>query len=82
MEPKDFLGLSGVPVVIGLTALTKPFLPDKRLWPVAAMLYAILWSLLLSVILHTDPINACAVGVITGLTANGLYSGVKTISNE
>lgn len=79
MELKDFIGISGVPIVVALVAATKPYVRDKRAWPFIAILYAVAWNALLSYAVRTDPVIAAIMGIVVGLAASGLYSGVKTI---
>jgi len=67
-----------VPVVIGLTELTKPFL-DSKYSPLASLVFG-----LAGAVLFPAPTLGVTIisGIVIGLTASGLYSGVKAVKNN
>lgn len=82
MDLAELSGFGGVPVVVAVVDLLKPFIPDKRLWPLVAVLIGIIWQLVVNSAIQglqaeTLPLVA-ARGLVVGLAASGLYSAVKT----
>ena len=41
MDVETFVGLAGIPVITALVQLFKPWIPDKRLMPVAAVVLGV-----------------------------------------
>jgi len=75
---QGLVGLAGAPVVVALVQVAKVWLPDQRLWPVAALVLGVAWNLALAAVL-TQPLGAAALlGVLTGLLASGFWSVGKT----
>ena len=75
----DPVTAAGVPIVIALTEVFKPFTAAK-FYPLVALLLGVLWAILYQFPLT---INAGAADVLTGVTvglvATGLYSAGKQI---
>lgn len=71
------VGLGLVPVVMGLTAIFKSFVSDGRYAPIASLVLGI--ALAFVVPAATAALTILQ-GVLIGLTASGLYSGVKAIA--
>ncbi len=67
-----------VPVVMGLTSIVKNFLTsgDGRFAPVVAIVFGILGAFLIPDLSIQETIMQ---GVLIGLTAAGVYSGVKSV---
>ncbi len=79
MELSDFWGLAGAPLVIALIEGVKrsvPEIPD-RLLPALALLFGVAINLYLATLLDQEFAVAAFVGLVTGLSAMGLFSGVK-----
>jgi hypothetical protein len=72
----DYVGLFGVPVIIGLVQALKPWL-SKEITPLVAIVLGVLLNLAVAWRLDTDPVLAVLLGIVAGLAASGLYSGVK-----
>lgn len=74
-----YIGLGGFPVVAGLTNWAKAWVTDKRLHPVVAVLWGILWNLVVTLALSTvtqqELMRAGLVGFIVGLMVSGLLTG-------
>lgn len=71
-----YVGL--VPVVIGLTQIVKSFNIPNTIAPIFSMIFG--YALVLVVgnsYLTVDFISAILPGILVGLSASGLYSGVK-----
>ena len=70
---------AGVPIVIALTEVFKPFTPQK-FYPLVALLLGVVWA-----ILNSFPLSIAAggadvlTGATVGLVASGLYSAGKAI---
>jgi hypothetical protein len=87
MNNNDFIAsivaLGGVPLIIGLVQLFKPFITDTRYYPLVALAFGLIinlvagWALGASV--ATDWITALFNGIIAGLAASGLYSTGSTL---
>ncbi len=73
---------AGAAVVVGLVEGLKRTLPSlawDRLAPGAAILLALAWNALVlaQLGLPVQPITVVFLGVITGLSASGLFSGIR-----
>lgn len=68
-----------VPVVVGLTQIVKSFVIDARYAPIVSIVFGILLS-------FVSPQVTIALtvfqGILFGLIASGLYSGVKTVVSD
>lgn len=76
IDPMSLVGIAGAPLVIALVQLvrvTEPDLPGRYL-PALTLLLAVLLNLFLAALVGTPPALAILVGLVTGLTASGLYS--------
>lgn len=79
----SIVALGGVPLILGLVQLFKPFVSDTRYYPLVAMAVGLVinlvagWALGASAV--TDWITALFNGIIAGLAASGLYSAGSTI---
>ena len=67
----------GVAFIIGLVAACKPFVTDKRFWPLLGLFFGVALNLGLAYVRGGDPVPAVVLGLMAGLSAGGLYSGVK-----
>ena len=86
MESQEFLralgALGGIPLLLGLTQLLKPFVKDTRYYPVISVVAGILLNILIAMAL--GPLSRVAVivatlqGAMAGLAAWGLYSAGAT----
>jgi hypothetical protein len=76
MDPRSFLGLAGVPVVLGLVQAVKVTFPrvPGNYWPAVTLVLAVGFNLGLAAVLGTDLGVSALVGLVTGLSASGLYS--------
>jgi hypothetical protein len=87
MNGNDFIvsivALGGVPLILGLVQLFKPFVTDTRYYPLIALAFGLIINLVaswaLGVIDATDWITSLFNGIIAGLAASGLYSAGSTI---
>ncbi len=78
---KNLAGFSGVQIVQAAVEMTKGMLGDKlpgRFVPGVAILWAVIWNVVLAFVLGNDWRVAPAVGFVIGLTAAGLYQYGKT----
>lgn len=71
------LGL--VPIIIALTQIVKSFVSDERYIPLVALVLGLLGAVLVDGIGYIG--TTVVEGLIVGLTASGLYSGVKKTVN-
>ena len=87
MDTSDFItsivALGGVPLILGLVQLFKPFVSDTRFYPLLALAFGLAinlvagWTLGASV--PSDWVTALFNGVIAGMAASGLYSAGSTL---
>lgn len=86
MEIQDWVGVGGVPVVVALVQLAKPFVSDERFWPVLAVALGVVWNVIATVALGGSApgeiARAGVLGVVVGLAAGGLYSGGRTLAGR
>ncbi len=79
----SIVALGGVPLILGLVQLFKPFITDTRYYPLVAMAFGLVINLVAGWALGAgataDWITALLNGIIAGLAASGLYSAGSTI---
>ena len=75
------VGVGGVPVVLAFVAVAKRYVEDDRTYPLMALVFGVLWNMLLAVVLQPPlPLGpALLAGLLCGLTAAGTFSAVKTV---
>lgn len=76
LDPNQYTGAAGIGLVIALTNVTKKFLNDERWFPVISIALGICWNTMLVFVFSGDYRKALIDGVVTGLSAAGLYSMV------
>ncbi|MDD4986756.1 MAG: hypothetical protein PHQ43_13465 [Dehalococcoidales bacterium] len=87
MDGNDFItsivALGGVPLILGLVQLFKPFVKDTRYYPLIAVSFGLVINLIagwaLGAGVPSDWITALFNGIIAGLAASGLYSTGSTL---
>lgn len=77
MDELVWVGLGGAPVVVALTLIVKPFVLDRRFWPIIALVWGLAINVGWAWARGTDLATAVALGVMSGLAASGLWSGIK-----
>lgn len=87
MNLAEFSGFSGIPVVVALVEVFKTIVPDRRLWPVLALILGVLWQTSVSFALGGGNDSLFVIrevlnGIVIGLAASGLYSGVRALTKE
>jgi hypothetical protein len=90
MNGNDFIAsivaLGGVPLILGLVQLFKPFVTDTRYYPLIALVFGLIINLIagwaLGAVVATDWIISLFNGIIAGLAASGLYSAGSTIQEK
>lgn len=82
MELQAIVGISGVPFILALVQLLKPFVTDSRWYPLIALAAGVVLNVAVSFAVRTDPVSATLAGLIAGLTASGLYSQGKAIAGQ
>ena len=86
MEGNEFItsivALGGVPLILGLVQLFKPFITDTRFYPLVALGFGLAINLVagwaLGASMATDWVTALFNGIIAGMAASGLYSAGST----
>ena len=87
MNGNDFItsivALGGVPLILGLVQLFKPFITDTRFYPLVALGFGLAINLVagwaLGASMATDWVTALFNGIIAGMAAGGLYSAGSTL---
>ena len=87
MEGNEFItsivALGGVPLILGLVQLFKPFITDTRFYPLVALGFGLAINLVagwtLGASMATDWVTALFNGIIAGMAAGGLYSAGSTL---
>lgn len=69
----QLIGLAGVPAIVAIVAMLKPWITDSNLWPPLALALALALNLTVAFARGTDPLEAAAAGLLAGLAAAGLY---------
>jgi len=87
MEGNGFItsivALGGVPLILGLVQLFKPFITDTRFYPLLALGFGLAINLVagwaLGASMATDWVTALFNGIIAGMAAGGLYSAGSSL---
>jgi len=87
MEGNEFItsivALGGVPLILGLVQLFKPFVTDTRFYPLLALGFGLAINLVagwaLGASASSDWITALFNGIIAGMAAGGLYSAGSSL---
>ncbi|MDD4985836.1 MAG: hypothetical protein PHQ43_08610 [Dehalococcoidales bacterium] len=87
MDGNEFItsivALGGVPLILGLVQLFKPFITDTRFYPLVALGFGLAINLVagwaLGASMATDWVTALFNGIIAGMAAGGLYSAGSTL---
>jgi Na+/melibiose symporter-like transporter len=77
-----YAGLAGVPLIAGLIQVAKPWVGDKRLWPVIALVLGIALNVIIALARQGNVTVGVVLGIIVGLAASGLWSGPKAVSGR
>lgn len=79
MDLTQFYGFVGIPVIVYLVSIAKPFVADSRLWPIISILLGVAWNVLVAYVLHTEALGVAAlVGALVGMASSGAFSIGKT----
>ena len=80
---RSLIGLGGMFFIVPLVQIFKPFVKDTRYYPFIAIALGLLINLAaalgLGATTPADWIVAAVFGILVGLAACGLYSGVSTL---
>ena len=87
MDGNEFItsivALGGVPLILGLVQLFKPFITDTRFYPLVALGFGLAINLVAGWALGASAasgwITVLFNGIIAGLAAGGLYSAGSTL---
>jgi hypothetical protein len=77
LEVKDLVGLAGVPVIMALVEVAKPWLEDQRYWPLVSITLGVLLNVAVAALLSSSVPTGALTGLVAGLAAAGLYSAGK-----
>lgn len=80
---RSLISLGGIPVIVGLTWIFKPFISDTRFYPFIAIGFGLLINLAITYALGllqgAGVIVAVFQGIVAGMAASGAYSAGSTI---
>ena len=87
MEGNEFItsivALGGVPLILGLVQIFKPFITDTRFYPLVALGFGLAINLVagwaLGASASSDWVTALFNGIIAGMAAGGLYSAGSSL---
>lgn len=77
MDVREFIGLAGVPVIVGLVEVAKLWVKDSRWYPLLALGFGIGLNVGVALSLGRPGPEGVLMGIVAGLAASGLYSGVR-----
>jgi hypothetical protein len=78
----SYLFLGSVPLVIALVSILKNWVSDTRLYPVFAIVLGIILNVFIAWGTGTSIPSSVLMGLIAGLMAAGIYSGVTTTTRK
>ena len=74
----SLVALGGVPLILGLVQLFKPFISDTRYYALLALAFGLIINFIVGVVLGAGWIASLFNGITAGLAAAGLYSTGST----
>ncbi len=77
MDVREFIGLAGVPVIVGLVEVAKLWVKDSRWYPLPALGFGVGLNAGVALSLGRPVPEGVFTGMVAGLAASGLYSGVR-----
>ena len=72
------LGVAAAPVITAIVQVLKPVLP-ARFEPLASLLFGVIWNVGFTVGTYEFGRVTVFLGIVTGLAASGLYSGLQSV---
>jgi hypothetical protein len=80
----QFLGIAGAPFITAIVQACKMTFPESndRIWPGVALVLGVAVNVAIAYREQGDMLLAVLVGIVTGLTASGLYSQTKTYTGN
>lgn len=83
MDPRELVGMAGVPVVVALVEVVKGVVPGlgERWYPVVSLVVGVGFNVAVSWYLGGDLFLAGVTGLVAGLAASGLYSGGRAVAH-
>ena len=79
---RSIIGLGGVPVILGLIQVFKPFISDTRWYPIVAIVIGLVINVgaafSIGITNRLDVAIAIIAAITAGLAASGLYSVATT----
>ena len=79
----SLVALGGVPLILGLVQLFKPFISDTRYYPLLALAFGLVINLIAAWATGangtSDWVAALFNGITAGMAASGLYSASSTL---
>ena len=80
---QSLVALGGVPLILGIVQMFKPFVSDTRFYPLLAVAFGLVINLVagwtLGASTASDWTSALFNGIIAGMAASGLYSTGSTL---
>ncbi len=76
---KNLLYLGSVPIIIALVQVVKQWVTDTRWYSLASIMFGIVVNLLIGVSSGLNWMTSAFMGIVSGLTASGLYSTNSTL---
>ena len=76
MNPSDYAGIAGLPLVVAIVEMAKKMFPDlpARFLPAVSVAVGVLLYIGIAWLLKGDVRVASFIGVVTGMAASGLYA--------
>src|SRR4030042_5162786 len=79
----SIIAVGGVPLILGLVQLFKPFITDTRFYPLISLGFGLVINLMagwvLGAVAPMDWLTALFNGIIAGMAASGIYSTGSTL---
>jgi hypothetical protein len=81
MDWTDFIGLAGIPIIVGLIQVVKPWISDSRLLPPIALALGIAINVGIAFATGGNVGLSVLIGVVVGLASSGLYSQGRALTS-
>ena len=72
-ELQQLIGIAGVPVIVALVQVLKPWIKNADTYPLISCAMGVALNMAIAYFMRENRVEAAAAGIIAGLAASGLY---------
>jgi predicted RND superfamily exporter protein len=73
----SYVFLGSIPIIVALVQVFKVWILDSRFYPMLSIVFGLIFNIGIAWRLGIDLTSAIVMGIIAGMSAAGLYSGLQ-----